>query len=757
MRRVPALILGVGLVALALAALALWHGTARERPAAVIAAAPAGWVDEASCQGCHATQYGAWLKSHHRLAMQPASELTALGDFDQAVLRSDRDTSEFLRRDGGLWIRAAGADGQVAEFPVAYTFGVEPLQQYLLAMPDGRLQAHAAAWDVEAGRWYHLYDGEGVDHRHPLHWSGPQQNADFMCIECHATGFQRGYDPDTGRFASHWQAPGVGCQSCHGPAAEHLRWAAGKGGPDDAGKGFTLALAEAGDRRQVEMCARCHSRRTPLGNGYQHGNALLDDYLPMTLDAGLYQVDGKIDGEVFEYGSFLQSRMYAAGVVCSDCHEPHGGRLRGSGNGVCVQCHNPAGQAVRADIAAAGLQAKDYDQPSHHHHAPGSAGARCTACHMPGKVYMGKDLRHDHSFSSPHPAQARELGHSDACLDCHRDSDPERVLAQFRQWYPQAAPRDGGYARALHAARRGLPGAAEGLLAQLARGDLPAIRRATLLGALPDYPSADALRTLVAALSDDSPLVRRAAVEALAGWLPASRQAALFGPLLRDPVRAVRLAAAWQLLSLEMEPSARRQVIAEYEQVQLTMLDRAEALLNLASVYAATGRDEQVEPTLRRALQRDPHFFPALIMLAQWREQAAGDADGALRLLNEAIREHPAEASLRHALGLALVRQGLREQALAVLRRAHELAPEQPQYGYVLAVALHDGGRRGEAVELLRGLLRAQPADRRLRQTLIAYLREGGEEVEAQALWAGLAELNPGDPLLPQREHGEKH
>ncbi|MEJ6656962.1 MAG: multiheme c-type cytochrome [Pseudomonas sp.] len=715
------------------------------------------WVDETRCQSCHADQYADWLGSHHQLAMQPATDSTVLGNFDQQSLTTDTETSRFFRRDGGFWINTPNAEGKPGDYQVAYTFGIEPLQQYFLQLNDGRLQSHGAAWDVPEQRWFHLYDGESVGHQHRLHWSGAQQNADYMCIECHTTGFQRDYDPVAETYSSRWQALGVGCQSCHGPAAEHLKWAE-KGADNEAGssKGFEHNSVAATSGSQPETCARCHSRRSPLDNGYTPGNHLLDDYLPVLLSADLYEVDGKIKDEVFEYGSFQQSRMHAAGVVCSDCHNPHSAQLRAPANAVCTQCHNPSGQAIRPGIDASGLQAKNYDHPSHHHHAAGTPGSQCVSCHMPGKLYMVNDLRHDHSFTLPHPMQARQLEHSDACLGCHQQTE-DQVVDLFQQWYPNAQPRDGGYARDLHAARQGLPGAADALAKQLARTDLADIRRATLLSELPNYPSQAAQQSIVDALDSPSPLVRQTAVELLASMVPPAHQPRLLTARLEDPVRAVRLAASWQLLQLagesNVQPQVLRQLIAEYEQSQNSMLERAESQLNLAGIYLMTGRESEVEPALRKALQQDPTFHPARIMLAQLREQAANDPETGMKLLREGIEQYPQEPSLQHALGLALVRQRQYPEALAALRLAHELAPEQADYAYVLAVALHGNGQVDDALGLLRKQLEAHPTDRRTRQALISYLRSADGQVEADSLLAELAAQNPDDPLLRQMGH----
>ena len=700
--------------------------------------------------GCHADAGKAWQGSHHQLAMQTANAQTVLGDFSAPPLHGDVESTSFRRKDNEYWVNTVGADGQRADFKVAYTFGLEPLQQYLIELPGGRLQALGAAWDVEKKAWFHLYPTQGVDYRDPLHWSGSQQNANFMCIECHTTGFERRFDSQTGQFTSHWQALGVGCQSCHGPASNHLAWAAEPDRFDLRNRGLVVNLRDGGNRSEVETCARCHSRRSPLSDGYRAERALHDDYLPASLSDGLYEVDGKIQEEVFEYGSFTQSRMHAAGVRCSDCHDPHTSELRVSGNGVCTQCHNPSGTARRKDLRAK-LIAKDYDAPAHHRHSPDSAGAQCSSCHMPGRYFMGNDLRHDHSFSVPNPAQALELGHGDACLSCHKQTDSQQVAQQFQAWFGQPEARDGGYARALAQAREGRAGAASALYAQLARTDLPALRKAALLAELPRYPSPAAGPLLLAAVRHPDPAVRLAAIDGVATLATPEQQVQALAPMLADARRAVRLAAAWQLVQL---PAELRQGLAslpaalhEYEQAQRSQLDRAEALTNLASLFQLTRRSQDVEPTLRQALQRNPHFQPARLALAQWLE-GQGEAERGLQVLRDGLSAYPREPSLQHALGLALVRHGQRPAALAALRKAQELAAENSDYTYVLAVALYEEGDKGTAVDLLRQQLEQDPANRAIRMALISYLQVAGEAEQAAQLLTELAAINPQDPAL---------
>ena len=145
-------------------------------------------------------------------------------------------------------------------------------------------------------------------------------------------------------------------------------------------------------------------------------------------EPGLYHADGQIDGEVFEYGSFIQSRMYHAGVICSDCHEPHSLALREQGNGLCMQCHLPA----------------KFDIAEHSHHQQGSAGAQCVNCHMPSKTYMEVDNRRDHSIRVPRPDLTVSIGTPNACTQCHADQTANWARTTHRgmvsAWPPDPAP-----------------------------------------------------------------------------------------------------------------------------------------------------------------------------------------------------------------------------------------------------------------------------------------------------------------------------
>ncbi|WP_343578237.1 tetratricopeptide repeat protein [Pseudomonas sp.] len=726
------------------------------------AAQPAQLVAESTCEGCHQAQTKDWQGSHHQQAMKPASAGNVLGDFEDVTFKGEVETTRFFRKGDEYWVNTPGNDGKPADFKVAYTFGIEPLQQYLLEYPGGRLQALGVAWDSRKNRWFQLMPGQRIDYKDELHWTSPAQNANFMCVECHTTGFKRNYDAKTDSFASHWNSLGVGCQACHGPASKHLEWAQK---PDrSADKGFEVPLKNASQSTIVETCARCHARRAPLGDGYQNKHRFMDDYLPSTLTRELYEIDGKIKDEVFEWGSFTQSKMFAKGVQCTDCHNPHSGELKAPGNGVCLQCHNTAGNPVRPQIDGKGLKAKNYDSPEHHHHEPGSPGAQCTSCHMPGRYYMVNDYRHDHGFSLPDPAHARRIGAPDACQACHKDTPAKKIAEQFRQWYASEQPAKPNasdnptprYDDTLWKARGGKPGASRALHLLLASPELPAIRRATLLAELPAYPSPRSLELAGQGLKNSDPLVRTAAINVLVSLANGPQQALvlapILAPLLSDPIRAVRIAAAWQLAQLP--PQARPGLdealdkgLREYEDVQKSLAERAEANLNLAMLYQRTGRGDQVEPALRAAMAHNPDFLPATVTLIQWLEANGRQAE-ARQLLDDALRQHPNAGLLHHVNGLALVRQGERAAALKELREAVRLSPDDDQLRYVLAIALHDSGEADAATHELEALLQRHPANRAARLALIGYLRETGQMQKVQMLLAELEQQNPDDPTL---------
>jgi tetratricopeptide (TPR) repeat protein/formate-dependent nitrite reductase cytochrome c552 subunit len=724
---------------------------------------PIEFVGSASCAECHATQHAAWTKSQHARAMQHASADTVLGDFNGAKYTKDGVTSTFFRRDGKYYVRTDGPDGKLADFEVKYTFGVEPLQQYLVELPGGRLQALAVSWDARperdgGQRWFRQYPDEKLDFRDELHWTRRSQNWNGMCADCHSTDVRKGYDDAKDAFATRWAEISVGCEACHGPGSEHLAWAKSRPAAD-ATKGLTVLLDErrgaawqidpaSGNAkrtperrtgREIEVCAPCHARRAQIAEGWRAGAPLMDHYLPSVLSAGLYYPDGQQRDEVFVWASFLQSRMHQAGVTCSDCHDPHTQKLRAPGNAVCAQCH----------------LASKYDSKAHHFHAPQSRAAECANCHMPATTYMVVDPRRDHSIRVPRPDLSVTLGTPNACNGCHRENTAKWAADAVARWYGPQRRNEAHYGEALDAGRLARPGAARALVAIATSVAYPAIVRASAVELLARYPGRSGDDAVRRALNDADPLVRHAAVVALQA--PPAQALNALAPLFGDPVRAVRIEAARRAVPLaaRLDPAARGafdKAISEFEAVQRRSLDSPEAWMNLGNLSMERGDLAGAEAAYRAALRREPRFVPAYANLADLRRAQRRDAD-AEAILRDGLQAAPDAAALHEALGFTLVRQGKKSAALAEFAAARKAAPGEARYAYLHALALHDAGRRPEAIRVLAESAK-RGGDRDVLLALAMYRSEGGDEAGAGEALKALAAVNPDDPALAQLRAG---
>ena len=574
--------------------------------------APA-YVDSRTCIECHAQQWDLWSDSHHDLAMQEATEETVLGDFDDATFEQHGVTTSFFRRDGRFFVNTEGRGGEMADFEIRYTFGVEPLQQYLVEFPGGRLQCLTIAWDTERGHWFHLYPDERVEPGDELHWTGRYQRWNTMCAECHSTDLRKNYDPETDTYATTWHEIDVGCQACHGPGSAHVaraeRYERSGEWRDDA-KGLTAVLRRGEPQAQIDVCAPCHSRRTAIREGIVPGDPFLESYLPERLHAGLYEVDGQILDEVYVWGSFVQSKMHTNGVACSDCHDPHSLELFEPGDAVCMQCHTSLEPPVDRFPT---LKEKDYATPDHHHHARDSEGARCAGCHMPQRTYMVVDRRRDHGFRIPRPDLSVALGTPNACNDCHTDQTAGWSAGHVAEWTGGAEPAP-HFAPVFAAARAGDPAALAGLAQIVADPERPAIVRSTAVELLRAFGAAG-MGPVQGALADEDVLVRSSAARGLEALeQPAQRLAAI--ELLEDESLPVRIETAMVLAAAPIDQlgpewgAIYTRAADEFLAAQGVNLDMPSTHLNLALFADARGDREGALREYEVALSHDPAFLP---------------------------------------------------------------------------------------------------------------------------------------------------
>jgi predicted CXXCH cytochrome family protein len=726
--------------------------------------ASANFVGSEACASCHQAEARLWQTSHHFFAMQHATGKSVLGDFSGVSFEHFGMRSKFYRRGGKFLVETDGADGKPAEFQVQYTFGLAPLQQYLVAFPGGRLQALPIAWDSRpksqgGQRWFHLYPNDKIGHDDALHWTKPYQNWNYMCAECHSTGVRKNYNALTDSFATRWSEISVGCEACHGQGSRHVAWAHAqmsgwRGGKDsDPNKGLLVRfdersgavwqrIAETGNarrsaplpalRKEVETCGRCHARRSEFSEDWIPGHWLSDTHLVSPLMQTLYEPDGQMLDEVYNYGSFRQSKMFAAGVTCSDCHEPHSDALRAPGDGVCLQCHS----------------AGKYATPAHDHHASAQPALVCASCHMPSRTYMVVDVRHDHSFRIPRPDLSVTLGTPNACNDCHKDKSPQWAAAAVAKWYGPNRKGFQTYAAAFHAAWMGGDLASQLLAAVTTDPQTPSFARAGAWEALGNVsPSSTATQK---GLSDPDPMVRIAALDSLAGARP-EQIWPMAAQLLSDRVRGVRLRAAWLLAPVpranqpEADRAAFDRAAQEFVAAQRFNADRADARTTLGSYFVRRGMASEAESEFQAGMRLDRHYAPAAIGLADLYRQQNRDGN-AEAVLRKAITASPRDAQLRLAHGLALIRLHRVAEALAELQRAVQLAPDDPANAYVYAVALNSSGRAAEAIVTLKESLAKHPADRDTLMALATFSRDSGDGASALKYARQLTRTFPNDP-----------
>lgn len=753
----------------------------------------ATYVGRQSCAECHAKEVELWTGSFHDLAMDLATPDTVLGDFNDVEFIHFDIRSRMYRQDGKYMVYTEGPDGQMHDYEVKYVFGVDPLQNYMVEFdrtPDmleheiARLQVLRITWDTKKQRWFYMPPPDVQEKLQPdddLHWTRIAQCWNHMCADCHSTNLQKNYDPASRTYRTTFSEINVSCETCHGPASLHVELSRKRSLFWDRKRGYGLAGLKGDDPLpQIHTCAPCHARRRVVYPNPQAGENFYDYYDNELLQAHTYHADGQILDEVYEFASFVQSKMYHKGIRCSDCHDPHSLRTKYTGNSVCTSCHqHPAGK---------------YDVVAHHRHETDSTGASCVECHMPETTYMEVDPRRDHSLRVPRPDISVHLGTPNACSRCHleegmldpakaaelkdyaawllaaRNGDQEvhEALARvdrwcadkFREWYGVKDDEETHFAHTLTAARRGEPAAEDALLALVKDRRLPAIVRATGLYELSQYPSPAVLDVSRDLLSDFDPQVRSVSIANLQG-LPDESLVRSVVPLLKDPVRSVRTEAARVLARVPVsllkgtQRQSLTQALEEFKAGLMANNDRASAHLTLGLLYESqqnfaaarqayetaihvepqvTGPRTNLAALLERLAEptqygavggREPAIASATAAQAvEYRQKAAELRKEELALLQRDVGLMPTSAALQYRYGLLLYLHGQLQEAEQHLAKACELEPNSPDFALALALFYQKQQRHGEALEWARRLVALRPDDASYRQ-LLAELQRG--------------------------------
>ncbi|MEG3768237.1 tetratricopeptide repeat protein [Alteromonas sp. 14N.309.X.WAT.G.H12] len=678
-----------------------------------------------TCQSCHSDIVAQWQASDHGKAMAVATDATVLGDFNDVSVTHYTQTAHFLR-EGGHYIIDFTEGDTTTRYKVKYVFGHFPLQEYLIPADNGKLQVFPFAWDSrtqkEGGqKWYPLHADEDIHEADRLHWQQPLQNWNGMCADCHSSGLKRGYVPETNSFETHFSEINVSCQSCHGDMSSHAAH------PDDAAtavmsKSEQKALGqwlrkndesiaswhgEPRDNTFMDTCFSCHSLRSPLTDGIDPKAAFLDQFSPNMLTPPLYHPDGQIKEEVYVYGSFLQSKMFAAGVNCLDCHNPHTMKVKVQGNGLCLQCHS----------------AQAYNTTEHTHHPLDTDAGQCVNCHMPQTTYMGVDARRDHSFSVPHPAAAEQTGSPNACLNCHSDKTNAWSQTAIKQWHPNPNRPVTFNEKRYMALMAGEQLTKNQAFQLINANDLPVIKRATVITNLPRIVNTLNDSDIKNLVHHPEPLLRLGVAQ-IGQLLPPAERIKSYRALLEDKYRAVRVAAATQLVGLALKDKDYRLALDELYRSNEVNQWRGEGNLNQSLVYYQQGNVHEAESLLKQSIRVEPYFDASYINLAElYRVQNKVTQEQAV--LQDGLKAMPKNALMHYSYGMLLIRQKEKVKAVEAFKKASELAPDNPQNWYIYALALDNIQRTDDALKVLKEGI-TQSNDPRLIQLGLNFAQKTG-------------------------------
>ena len=703
----------------------------------------ATFVGGNSCINCHQSEYQSWKGSNHDNAMDVAADSTVLGDFNNAEFPFEGKRHKFYRREGKFFVFTEGTDGAMKEFQVSHTFGVRPLQQYLVPFENGKLQCLPIAWDTIRKRWFHMaamvYDKKSRSPGNWLYWTNQAQNWNGMCAECHSTNLQKNFDPATRSFSTTWTDIDVNCEACHGPGSRHVEWASNpdRGSAKEPARYLAVRTRDIPSKRLVEICAPCHSRRSSLGP-FDYGHPeLMSNAVPQLISPPNYFIDGQIREEDYEYGSFAQSKMYMNGVRCTDCHNPHTLKLKREGNALCTQCHI----------------AENYDTPVHHFHKePGSQAAKnfggtlCVNCHMTGRYYMGIHFRRDHSFRRPRPDLTITAGTPNACNNCHKGRDANWAARLINKWY--GAERKPHYS-ARFAEANAKPENSGSILTSLVGNDsLPPIVRATALEYLSGSGDTAAVAAFRINLHDADPIIRYTAVRHFVTNDSAQFLSGLT-PMLSDSARAVRIEAANKLKGFGREQFndagyvAYRSALLEYEAAMNYASDFPTGRFNLGKYYEETGDSRRSEENYREAIAIDGLFYPAKVNLAflYYKEDQPARAES---LFIDVSKNHPDYPDADYNLGLLYAEQGRDKDAVKRLELAAAKHGSVKVY-YNLALAYQRVKEFGKSESYLLKSLALEPGEYRTLYALCEFYVKTGSYPKAETYAGELLSRYPGD------------
>lgn len=691
------------------------------------------YLGATACASCHAKEYQDWMLSDHFLAMQSVSDSSVLGDFSGKRFMEDGVQSRFSKQGGHYYINTQGSDGLNHDFEVKYVFGYYPLQQYLIEFPGGRLQSTRQSWNSRDKKWFHQYSGQKIDHKDWLHWTGNSQNWNTMCASCHSTNFKKNYNFETDTYASTFSEINVACETCHGAGGKHIDYVqstAYQKGERISHSGLQYGK-DKNNTLQLNACAPCHARKSDIGEASVSGSELLDYLIPELISHEHYFADGQIKNEDYEYGSFAQSKMFHNNVKCSDCHNPHSGKLKKQGNALCLSCHE-----------------SKYDSETHHFHKGSGESTACINCHMPQKTYMGNDHRRDHSFRIPRPDQSVVYQTPNTCTACHSKKSSKWAADAIVKWY--------GPKRAYHFSEDLLPGSLLNtgsrlhLLKLTSDTSQPEIARATAVYYLSSFQDPETCEMLLKLSQDEKALVRYHAIRGLENF-PFEYWATAATHGLRDKVRGVRIATAdlYHRIGTAHVPESSKKVYASANEENKSFLryQRDFAIGNvMMGDYHLQGADyKNAILHYLRGLKKDSLMNYARLNLSSAYNSLKLNRE-ALNVLKQAEQIDPKNIDVQHNLALLYYETEDPSNSLIHFKKALGSGNANAEVYYNYGLLLQESGKTSQAETIFLQGHALYPGSIKLNYVLCSFYSKVGDHTKAKTYGTYLFQIDPNNP-----------
>jgi tetratricopeptide (TPR) repeat protein len=690
------------------------------------------YAGSASCRECHAQAYQLWAGSRHAEAERLVSTNRDRPAFAPAREFKSGSAETFAQwHDGQAFIATQLASNRWETNLVSRVIGEDPLRQFLIAFPGGRLQVQEASYAPRSNEWFDVFGNENRHMGEWGHWTGRGMNWNSMCAGCHNTAVKKNYDPATDSYHTTMAEPTASCEACHGPLKAHVEWQKKYGGTNEP------AFPKLSRQQVFDLCGSCHARRSDLTGEFKPGDKLFDHFDLSIVDASdVFYPDGQIRDEDYEFTAFLGSKMHQAGLTCLDCHPRSLHMAKLHGNDLCLQCHKGCFP-----------KAPKIDPVAHSHHAATSAGNECAGCHMPQTVYMQRHWRHDHGFTIPDPLLTKQFGVPNACNRCHTDQSADWALKKVEAWYGDKLQRPSRVrAQIIAHAKNGDEGSPTNLVRMLQIEEIP-YWRAVAAGLLAGWAGDQAVTTaLLRGLADTNELVRGNCVRSLAPLVDSETVSNALAASLTDSSRNVRMAAAMALESTLPENSPAGVELKHFLDFNA---DQPQGQLQLGVYYFSRGDLESARQHLQTAVDWDNYSTPLRLELATVLSALGKSAD-AVAQLQTACRNAPHDAEAHFSLGLALNEAGDQPQARKELEAAVQVDPHFARAWYNLGLLQNAGGDSTNAIISLLQAEKADAADVRAPYARATILARLGRADEAKAALRQVLAIRPDDAAAHQ-------